>query len=71
VSYVAWVWNWGGGWYGGQGYNNWSLIQNANGALFSPSADPALGDSSTTPTAYAAEVNSHYLCRAAGTVNCP
>jgi endoglucanase len=71
VSYVAWVWNWGGGWYGGQGYNNWSLIQNANGALFSPSADPALNDSSTTPTAYAAEVNSHYLCRAAGTANCP
>lgn len=71
VSYVAWVWNWGGGWYGGQGYNNWSLIQDANGTMFSPSADPALNNSSTTPTAYASEVHSHYLCRAAGTTNCP
>ena len=70
VSYVAWVWAWGGGWYGGQGYNNWSLIQAANGTLFSPSAYPALGNSSTAPTAYAAEVHSHYLCRVAGTANC-
>ena len=71
VSYIAWTWDWGGGWYGGQGYNNWSLIQDANGTLFSPSAYSALGNSSTTPTAYATEVHSHYLCREAGTTNCP
>jgi len=70
VSYVAWAWDWGTGWYGGQGYNNWSLIQDANGTPFSPSAYSALGNS-TTPTAYATEVKSHYLCRAAGTTNCP
>jgi endoglucanase len=71
VSYVAWVWAWGGGWYGGQGYNNWSLVEDANGTLFSPSAYSALGNSSTTPTAYALEVHSHYLCREAGTISCP
>jgi endoglucanase len=71
VSYVAWAWDWGTGWYGGQGYNNWSLIQDAAGDEFTPGADPSVtGSTSTTPTAYAAEVKSHYLCRAAGTTTC-
>ena len=58
VSYVAWVWDYGPGWTSGGGYNNWVLISDSNGDVF-------------TPSAYAAEVKSHYLCRAAGTANCP